>query len=157
MTVTVRRATREDAESIAKFAVALFELHVEWDATRFTQIATREGAEWFYGDRTESSNAAVIVAELEGAVIGFAFMQFEPTLYAELAVKVLWLHDIYVEPEHRHSNAGEAMVAEIREIAKGFGANKVLLTVAAKNTGGAEFFADQGFRTTMHEMMLSID
>src|SRR5262245_57903566 len=146
MAVTVRRATRDDAPRIAEFAVALFELHVEWDATRFTQIATLERAEWFYGDRTEAENAAVIVAELNDEVICFAYMQFEPTLYAELAVKLLWLHDIYVAPEHRHSNAGEAMIGRVRQIAKGFGANKVLLSVAARNTGGAEFFKEQGFR-----------
>lgn len=157
MSVAVRRATREDAGRIAEFAAALFQMHVEWDPVRFTQIATPERLKRFYGERAEAVDAAVIVAELNGDVVGFAYMQYEPTLYADLAVKVLWLHDIYVVPEHRHSDAGQAMTREVARTAKGFGANKVLLTVAARNTGAAAFFAEQGFTKTMHEMMLVIE
>ena len=38
MAVTVRRATRDDAAKAAEFAVALAELHVEWDGERFSRI-----------------------------------------------------------------------------------------------------------------------
>src|SRR5882757_5163830 len=101
MAFEVRRATRIDAAAIAEFAVALFELHAKWDPKRFTQIATREGAERFYGGRTEADNAAVFVAENDGNTIGFAYLEFEPLLYAELATKVAWLHDIYVDEAAR--------------------------------------------------------
>ena len=156
MPVTVRRATKGDAARIAEFAVALFELHAESDSEQFTQIATIEGAMRFYGERSEDPTAAVVVAESGSGLVGFAYMQFEPMLYAELAVKALWLHDIYVDEEHRYSGAGAALIDEVRTIADGFGAEKILLSVAARNSAGAAFFERHGFRTTMHEMMLVV-
>jgi GNAT superfamily N-acetyltransferase len=155
MAVTVRKATKDDAGAITKFAVALFELHTEWDAKRFTQIATIEGAERFYGDRAE--NGWVLVASSAGKVIGFAYFEYEPMLYAELATNVVWLHDIYVEPVARGSGVGRALIAAVKEEAIRLGANKVLLSVAVGNEHGRQLFERSGFRTTMLEMMLEIE
>src|SRR2546429_37614 len=96
MAVKVRRATKQDAAKIADFSVALAEQHVEYDSTRFSGLITRDGAARFYGSQAESDDAAVLVAELDGEIIGFAYLHYEPVLYAELAVKAAWLHDIYV-------------------------------------------------------------
>ena len=155
MAVTVRHATRADAEAIAGYAVALFELHAKWDPRRFTQIATLEGATGFYGDRAEAGS--VLVAEVDGKTAGFAYFEYEPTLYAELATRVLWLHDIYVGEEFRGKGVGREVLNSVTTEAKRLGANKVLLTVAARNDEGRSFFERIGFETTMHEMMLAVD
>ena len=155
MAVTVRHATRADAAKVAEFAVALFELHAEWNPRRFTQIATADGATRFYGDRAE--NGSVLVAEFDGKVVGFAYFEYEPTLYAELATKVAWLHDIYVEPEARGKGAASALIEGVRDEAKQLGANKVLLSVAVQNGEGHALFEQNGFEKTMDEMMLVIE
>lgn len=155
MTVSVRKANRGDAAKIAEFAVALFELHAAWNPRRFTQIATVDGATRFYGDRAE--NGSVMVAELNGDIVGFAYFEYEPTLYAELATKVAWLHDIYVDPAARGQGAGSALIAGVRDAAKELGADKILLSVAIQNAEGQRLFERNGFETTMHEMMLGID
>src|SRR4051794_25633912 len=116
MAVTVRKATKSDAEKIAEFAVALFELHAGWNPRRFTQIATVEGAANFYGGRAE--NGSVLVAESDGDVVAFAYFEYEPTLYAELATQVLWLHDIYVDPDVRGQGVGSSLIAGVRDEAK---------------------------------------
>jgi ribosomal protein S18 acetylase RimI-like enzyme len=155
MAITVRRATRADAAKVAEFAVALFELHAGWNPERFTQIATREGAERFYGERAE--NGSVLVAESDGDVVGFAYFEYEPTLYAELATKVLWLHDIYVDPQVRGRHAGSRLIAGVRDEAKQRGATKVLLSVAVQNAEGHRLFKRNGFEKTMEEMMLRVE
>lgn len=155
MSVTVRRATRTDAAKVAEFAVALAKLHVEWDAKRFTQIIG-SGAARYYGDRAEVENAAVFVAENDGKVIGFAYMEYEPVYYAALATNVAWLHDIYVEPDARDLGAGKTLIAAVKDEAKRLGADKVLLSVALGNEHGQHLFERNGFRTTMLEMMLEI-
>ncbi|MBV9216658.1 MAG: GNAT family N-acetyltransferase [Acidobacteria bacterium] len=155
MSVTVRKATKADAAQIAKFAVALFELHAGWNPRRFTQIATVEGAEKFYSDRTESGS--VLVAEIDNESVGFAYFEYEPTLYAELATRVAWLHDIYVDPVARRTGAGGALINGVRDAVASLGANKVLLSVAVQNEEGRRFFERNGFVTTMHEMMLGIE
>ena len=155
MGVTVRRATRADAKAIAGFAVALFELHAKWNAKRFTQIATREGAEHFYGERAEAGS--VLVAESHGQIIGFAFFEYEAVLYAELATNVVLLHDLFVVPEARGKGAGRELLNAVREEAKLRGADKILLSVADANAEGRKVFERNGYETTMLEMMLVVD
>jgi GNAT superfamily N-acetyltransferase len=155
MAITVRNATRDDAPKVAEFAVALFELHAGWNPRRFTQVATLDGATRFYGDRAEK--ASVLVAEIDGQVVGFAYFEYEPMLYAELATKVAWLHDIYVDPNARSGGVGSSLIAGVRDAARELGANKVLLSVAVQNAEGHKLFERNGFETTMHEMMLPVD
>jgi len=157
MAVTVRKATKKDAAKIAEFSVALAGLHAEWDAKRFTKVVSFEGATRWYGDRTEAETAGVFVAESEDRIVGFAYFEYEPVLYTELATKVAWLDDIYIEPSARSLGAGKALLAAVKEAAAQLGANKILLSVAAKNSLGQRFFQQNGFETTMLEMMLDID
>lgn len=153
----VRRATRDDAAKIAEFAVALADQHTGYDPSRFTRVITTEGAEWFYGSRTEAENSVVLVAEIDDAIVGFAYMTYEPVLYSELATKAAWLDDIYLIPEARGTGAGRELLEGVRNEAKRFGADKVLLSVSEKNAIGQQFFERNGFRTTMREMMLPLD
>ena len=156
MAIVVRRATKADAGKVAEFSVALAERHIDYDAVRFSRLITREAAAAFYASRTEKENAAVLVAEIDG-LVGFAYMEYEPVLYAELATKVAWLHDIYVEPDSRNSGAGRVLLEAVRNEAKQYGASKVLLSVSLKNADAQQFFERNGFRTTMLEMMLEIE
>lgn len=157
MNVRVRRAAKADAAAVARLAIKLVEQHVEYDPVRFAQIATVEGMEWFYGGQTDAEDSRVLVAEIENKAVGFAYLSFEEENYADLSVSTLKLHDIYVDAEARGTGAGskliELAVAEAHEL----GATKILLSVAAKNALAQQFFEKQGFRTTMHEMMLELN
>ena len=150
----VRRATKEDAAIIAEFAMKLVEQHVGYDPVRFARIATVDGMAWFYGGQTEVEDAAVLVAEVDGKVVGFAYLTYEERNYADLVMGAARLHDIYVDESARESGAGRELIKGSVEVAHEFGASKLLLSVAAKNTAAKEFFEQAGFVTTMHEMML---
>jgi GNAT superfamily N-acetyltransferase len=156
MSLTVRRAKAGDENRVAELAMKLVDQHVAYDGRRFARIATIDRMAWFYGEQTKVENASVLVAEKDGEIVGFAYMYFEPVFYAELATKVLWLHDIFVDASSRGSGAGKQLIEAVASEAKRFGANKVLLSVAAKNTAGRDFFEHAGFTTTMHEMMLIV-
>lgn len=156
MPIVVRRATKEDAARIAEFATQLVEQHVSYAPERFSPIGTFEGMARFYGEQTEVQNASVLVLEKAGEIVGFAFMQFEPIIYAELATNVLWLHDIFVDVKVRALGMGKELIGAVTAEAKRFGANKILLSVAARNSVAQGFFKELGFETTMHEMMLVV-
>ena len=157
MSVAVRRATKDDARRIAKLALKLFAQHREYDSRRFAEIASIEGAERFYGSQTETKDAAVLVAEIENEIIGFAYVQYEALDYANLLETAAWLHDIYVEETVRGTNAGKLLIEASIEAAKKLGADKLLLSVAAKNEYAKVFFERGGFRATMIEMTLNLD
>jgi GNAT superfamily N-acetyltransferase len=155
--INIRRATPEDAGIIADHALQLIEQHVEYDPVRFSRIGDHEGMAKYYAGRAMASEAVVLVAEYTtGNVVGFAYFEWEPILYADLAVKVAWLHDIFVESPVRRSGAGKLLIDAVVEEARRLGAEKVLLSVAARNASAKDFFEDNHFTTTMHEMMLVI-
>jgi len=156
MSVVVRRATKDDAEQVADYAMKLVEQHRSYDPIRFAPLGSLEGMAWFYGSQTDAENAAVLVAEVEGRISGFAYVTYVETDYLDLAVSAAQLQDIYVDESARHSGAGKALIDAAIRVAKEFGARKLLLSVAAKNTTAQRFFEQAGFETTMHEMMLVV-
>jgi GNAT superfamily N-acetyltransferase len=156
MSLTIRRARPGDEQRVAELAMKLVEQHVAYDELRFARIATHSGMTWFYGSQAEAETAAVLVAELDEAIVGFAYIAYEDKNYADLAIASAWLHDIYVEEHARHSGAGQALIEASVRVAKDFGASKLMLSVAAKNLAAQAFFERAGFQTTMHEMMLVV-
>ena len=156
MGVTVRRAVEADAGRVAEFAVKLFAQHREYDPVRFVSLSDTAGAAWFYGTRMEAEGSAVLVAELDGNVVGFAYLEFEAMNYSGLLENAVWLHDIYVEATARGSGAGRQLVEAAAVEAKKLGAGKLMLSVAARNSPAMAFFESYCFRTTMHEMMLDL-
>lgn len=156
MSVVVRRAVKKDAREIAGFAIRLFAQHHEYDARRFAEISSIEGAERFYGNQTEAQDATVLVAEVENKLVGFAYVQYEAIDYANLLENAAWLHDIYIDETARRSNAGKLLIEASIEAAKNLGADKLMLSVAAKNEYAKQFFERRGFRETMIEMTLNL-
>ena len=156
MSARIRKATKEDARAVAEFAIRLFAQHRAYDARRFAEIASVEGAESFYGSQTNAADAAVLVAEIDNEIVGFAYIQYEAMDYANLLENAAWLHDIYVDETARSSGAGKLLVEKSVEVARGLGADKLMLSVAAKNEFAQQFFARNGFRETMVEMMLDL-
>ena len=152
----VRRATKEDAAIIAEFAMKLVEQHYEYDPERFARIASFDGMKWFYGEQTDAKDAAVLVAELDSKVVGFAYVTYVETDYLDLAVFAAQLQDIYVDEDARHSGAGQALIDATVKVAKEFGASKLILSVASRNEHGRDFFEKSGFRPTMTEMTLNL-
>ena len=156
MSVVVRRARSEDAAAVARFALALFAQHRGYDAARFADLGSPEGAARYYMSRANADDAAVFVAESDGAVIGFAYLEYEQIDYASLLENAVWLHDLYVEEGSRGSAVGKLLVQAAVDFAKETGAGTIVLTVAAKNTLAQDFFRKSGFRKTMVEMTLNI-
>ena len=157
MPVEVRHAAEGDELAIAGLLIRLVEQHVQYDPERFSNFITLEGAAAFYRSRLEANEAAVVVAEIDGQIAGFAYLEFEERNYGNLLDKGVWLHDIYLKPEARAAGTGKALMEAAIKAAKALGGDKLLLGVAAKNLTAQTFFESFGFRTTMLEMTLDLD
>lgn len=157
MSVAIRRADLKDARTVAEFALRLFTQHRDYDPDRFADLSNIEGAERYYASRMRPDTAAVLVAEVDGKVVGFAFVEYESLNYAELLQNAAWLHDLYVDENTRGTGAGRALIEASRDAAKSLGADKLVLSVAAKNSYARGLFAKSGFRETMIEMTLTLN
>ena len=157
MAVSVRRARNGDEAAVAEFLIKLVVQHVGYDPDRFADFVTKEGAAAFYASRFGADEARVLVAEIDGELIGFAYLEFEERNYEELVCRGVWLHDIFVEKEFRSTGAGKALMEASIAAASEMGGTKLLLGTAARNTAARAFFEGFGFRATMVEMTLNLD
>lgn len=156
MDVRIRRARREDAKIIARYAQKLVLQHQSYNSKRFAQLAGHADMSRFYESQLEKKDVALLVAEQDETVVGFAYVQFEAENYVDLLSNAWWIHDLYVDKSARGAGAGKLLVDEAVKIARTFGANKVMLSVAAQNEIAQKLFAQLGFETTMREMMLDL-
>ncbi|HEY8561870.1 MAG TPA: GNAT family N-acetyltransferase [Pyrinomonadaceae bacterium] len=157
MSVKIRKANQNDGRRVAELAVKLARQHEEYDARRFARLYSEADAEWYYGSRNETADEAVFVAEIDNEIVGFAYLQYEAKNYPALLENAAWLHDIYIEESARKTGAGRLLIEKSVEAALEFGADKLILSVAAKNEAARAFFERRGFRETMIEMMLDLN
>jgi GNAT superfamily N-acetyltransferase len=156
MGLTVRRAVKEEGGRIAELAVKLARQHEAYDERRFAHLYDAADAESYYASRNETTDEAVLVAELDGEIVGFAYVGYEAVNYPSLLKNAAWLHDLYIEERARKTGAGKLLIENCVEVARELGADKLMLSVAAKNEPAHEFFERRGFRETMVEMMLDL-
>jgi GNAT superfamily N-acetyltransferase len=156
MGVLIRRARAGDEKKVAELFLKLVGQHVEYDPDRFSNFVTLQGAAEFYKSRFNVKDAAVLVAEVEDRIIGFTYIEFEKLDYENLLENAAWLHDIFVESSERSDGVGKRLVEAAGNAAKELGAEKMLLTVAARNKVAQDFFEKAGFRQTMLEMTLNL-
>jgi GNAT superfamily N-acetyltransferase len=156
MTAIIRRAKAGDERSVAEFAIRLFEQHIAYDPERFSIFATIEGAESFYRSQFDTKDSAVLVAEIDNEVVGFAYIERDERNYPQLLENGAWLHDLYVDESSRSEGVGKALISAASDEAKRMGAEKLLLSVAAKNSTAQQVFERAGFRRTMVEMTLNL-
>jgi GNAT superfamily N-acetyltransferase len=102
------------------------------------------------------ADAALLVAELGAAPVGYAFVRMEEESIEDLRGVSAWLHDIYVAPEARGHGVGKKLVEAAIDAARSLGSNNLMLSVSPSNGPGRRLFERMGLRTTMIEMRLEL-
>ena len=123
LTATLRRAAPGDLPGIASIEAASF--HRPWRTETFASLLRRPDAD-------------VLVASLEGTVVGYAVLTAQAG-EAELA-------NLAVDPGHRRRGIASALLRECLKILKDRGACRVLLAVRASNRMAATLYGAFGFQ-----------
>jgi GNAT superfamily N-acetyltransferase len=101
-------------------------------------------------------DAVVLVAEVAGALVGYAFARVEPPSLVALPGPADWVHDLYVVAEGRRRGTGSRLLDAAIQALGNLGVVDVLLAVAAQNEAAAVLFRRRGFRPTLQEMALHL-
>lgn len=151
--VRVRTMKPEDLDVVGRLAGRLVRMHHDFDPKRFIHLENPEPgyARWL-GQEMKNDAVVLIVAELEGNVVGYVYARTEKRNYNDLLDAHGKLHDVYVDESARGKGAGEALLREGIRRLKEKGAPRVLLSTAVQNEAAHRLFAKVGFRTTMLEM-----
>jgi len=155
----VRRATPADLAVIGHLGALLVKEHYDFDPQRFLPVrpGTPEGYASFISTQLEEPNKAVLVADDDGDVIGYAYTAIEGYDYMSLRGPAGILHDIIVDPEHRGRGVGRLLINAALEFFRSRGVPRVVLSTAEQNEGAQRLFASLGFRRTMIEMTRELD
>ena len=154
MDTIIRRATRADLPAIGRLGAQLVEAHYQFDPQRFLAATpeTPRGYASYLGTQLAKPDVIVLVAERDGAVVGYTYAGLEGTDYMALRGPAGALYDIAVDPAHRgHGIGAQLLEATLAEL-KSLGAPRVVLSTAEGNEPAQRLFARAGFRVTMREM-----
>jgi ribosomal protein S18 acetylase RimI-like enzyme len=155
----VRRATPADLPRIGHLGALLIKEHYDFDPQRFLAVrpGTLAGYASFISGQLEDPDKAVLVADDNGDVIGYAYAAVEGYDYMSLRGPAGVLHDIIVDPEHRGQGVGRLLLDAALAFFRSRGVPRVVLSTAEQNEVAQRLFASMGFRRTMIEMTLELD
>jgi GNAT superfamily N-acetyltransferase len=94
----------------------------------------------------------VLVAEVDGRIIGYVYAGLEPMSWKELRGPAGFIHDVLVEDDGRGTGAGTALIDHAIAWLRDRGAARVMLWTADRNERAQRLFDRLGFRRTMIEM-----
>lgn len=155
----IRRATHDDLPALGRLGALLVRTHHDFDRQRFIAPAPQTPARYgaFLGSQLGKPDVVILVAELDGEVVGYTYAAVEGFDYMALRGPAGALHDIIVDPSHRGRGVGRMLLDETLEELERRGAPRVVLSTAERNEPAQRLFAGAGFRRTMIEMTRELD
>lgn len=150
----VRPATAVDLPAIGRLGALLVRAHHEFDPQRFIAptAGTAAGYAHYLGTQLEAEDACVLVAELDGAVVGYSYGGLEPHDWMALRGPAGVIYDVVTDPDARRRGVATALMQEMMAELRRRGAPRIVLSTAHANTTAQALFERLGFRRTMVEM-----
>jgi ribosomal protein S18 acetylase RimI-like enzyme len=152
--IVIRNATSADAPTLGRLGALLVMLHHDFDPDRF--IAPGPGTERGYGgflvSQLDGQDSIVLVAEVDGDVLGYAYARLEGNDWMALRGPAGVIHDLVVDPGRRREGLGRALLEAALQALADRGAPRVVLSTAQRNEAARRLFESAGFRPTMIEM-----
>lgn len=157
--VRIRPGTTADTPALGRLGALMVRTHYAFDPLRFIPESptTERGYGNFLGSQTGKATVVLLVAEVDGEVVGYTYAGLEDYDYMALRGPAGALYDIVVDTTHRGAGIGRALLdATLAELTR-LGAPRVLLSTAEQNVAAQALFARAGFRRTMIEMTKELE
>ncbi|HEX6038489.1 GNAT family N-acetyltransferase [Longimicrobium sp.] len=152
--VLVRPAAPADLPALGRLGALLVRVHHAFDPQRFIAATPETDRLYaaFLGSQLREPNVVVLVAERDGAVVGYTYAGVEGHDYMALRGPAGALYDVVVDPDHRGQGVGRMLLDATIAALEARGAPRVVLSTAERNEPAQRLFARAGFRRTMIEM-----
>lgn len=151
----IRRMTEHDVSQVAPLAAGLVRDHFAFDSQRFMLPENiEEGYRWFLGTQLKKKNVVLLVAELEGVIVGYFYGSLEGKDWEMLLDAHGAVHDLFVAEAARRNGVAKTLLTAGIDALKAQGAPRIVLYSASENHRAQRLFETIGFRRTMVEMTL---
>src|SRR5260221_9932431 len=149
----LRPAIQSDEAALGRYGAALIRQHHTSDPKRFILTDRPEaGYGRFLVSQIGDPDVLVMVAELDGEVVGYVFADIERTSWRDLRGPCGFIHDVFVDQRMRRAGTGRELVRAAIEWIHSRGMSQVVLWSKSGNENAQHLFVSLGFRKTMIEM-----
>lgn len=145
--IEIRRATANDAATLARLNAFVHEPHVEAHPHYFRATDASGLATLFRASLDEPETAAFVALSDDGEAVGYMVTRYfdrAPTALHHRR-RYLEIDQIAVDPDHRRGGIARALVTRAREEAEARGTTWIHLATWAFNVGAQAFFESEGF------------
>lgn len=152
----IRRATKADLKSITALNAHVQMLHAEALPDLFKVPVTPDFSAGFIAERLADPDSYFFVGSLGGEDIGYIYARLvnQPENEYRRAMQYIYIDQICVLPDYQRHGFGEQLIRRVKELAAEKEINVIALDVWAFNTKARDFFAKQGFVTSITRMWL---
>jgi len=150
--ITTRRATLADLDILLEFEQGIVRTERPFDPT------LKEGRIHYYdiAEMIKAQHIEVIVAELNGEIIGSGYARIENSKVYLKHPKHAYLGFMYVKPEHRGKGVNKKVIAALRDWAIGKGITEFRLDVYSENLPAVKAYEKIGFKKHLIEMRMEL-
>jgi len=135
MTLRIRRAALQDLEAV----VPLFDAYRMF----YGQSSDPQRARDWLRARTEAGESVVLLAERDGAVVGF--VQLYPMFTSVGTARTWILNDLYVDASARRGGVARALLDAAAEFARNDGARSIVLETTRDNDAARALYRNAGW------------
>jgi GNAT superfamily N-acetyltransferase len=142
--ITVRLAKTEELKQVQDLNHQLFLS----DARHFDDLNINwpyEEGERYFRDRIAGKGGVCLVAEKDGAIVGYVMGGWSHLNFSAYKGKRAELENIYVVEGERNKGVGARLVKELFEWCRQNGATHVMVDAYAPNLRAIQFYESQGF------------
>jgi ribosomal protein S18 acetylase RimI-like enzyme len=112
----------------------------------------RKGREQFLPQGLATERHRLLVAEnAAGQVVGSVWVGFEEP--RTRSTETAWLYDIRVDPAHRRSGYGTAILAAVEQLVRNAGARRLGLNVFGANAAAIALYEASGYEVSTQQMV----
>jgi ribosomal protein S18 acetylase RimI-like enzyme len=148
--IITRTATLADLDILLEFEQGIVRTERPFDPT------LKEGRIHYYdiAEMIKAQHIEVIVAELNGEIIGSGYARIENSKVYLKHPKHAYLGFMYVKPEHRGKGVNKKVIAALQQWAISQGITEFRLDVYDDNTPAVKVYEKIGFKKHLIEMRM---
>lgn len=150
--IITRKAQLSDLDTLLSFEQGIITAERPFDST------LKEGEIHYYdlAKLIEDANAEVIVAELDGEVIGSGYAKISQSKDYLKHDRHCYLGFMYVRPEHRGKGVNSLVLEALKQWAKRQGIDELRLEVYNGNRTAIRAYEKAGFMPNLLEMRIGL-
>ena len=150
MSITIRKATKDDIKLIQQFGYELLEYERKrWDPALEADWPFSESGKKFYEMAIDKGYVTIAEEEENGdnKPVGYLLGRVSPAdKNAARVMATAHLHNIFVYDDYRKKNVGKQLFEDFKSHCKKEGVKKITVTVKVDNTDAIKFYEKTNFK-----------